>query len=144
MIGQKSMVFNLMSDYPIIPVSNAIIIRNLFFTPKHLSAPHDVYKKYFKNEDPQKCTTAISCRILEDYVKVLEIYEEAIDIVPKDEYSLLWINPKHTRHIFHRCPEILHNDYILKGEYKVFGKLDKIVELLRENHNALSWHRYKA
>ena len=137
MIGQKSIVFNPIPDYPIIPVSNAIIISNLFFTPKPLSTPHDAYKKYFKNEDPQKYTTAISCRILEDYVKVLEIYEEAIDIVLKDEYSLLWINLNIPDIFFHRCPEILHNDHILKGEFKVFGKLDKIVELLRENHDTL-------
>ncbi len=137
MLGCKSIVFNPMPDYPLLPVSKAEIISNLFFTPKPVSSPSDAYKKYFGNENPQEYTTSLTCDVIRECCSVLDVYEKAIEVALKEDYSLLWINLNVPDIVFHRCLEVLDKKHLRKDENLLFSKLDKIIKLLRESNDSL-------
>lgn len=137
MNGIKSIVFNPIPDYPLIPASNTIQISNLFFTPKPVSYPAEAYKKFFGGEDPKKYTEDLTCNYLKDYIHVIELYEEAIDKAVNEEHSLLWVNLNIPDSLFHRCPKILETSDVIIEERKIFEKVDKIIKSLRESHDSL-------
>ena len=136
-IGKKSIVFNPIPDYPIIPARNAVVISNLFFTPKPLSHPADAYKKYFGSDNPLEYTKDGSCGILDSYIKVIDLYLYAIEkAVNEEDHTLLWINLNAPDILFHRCPSILE-DKVVNGEQKIFSGIDRIIRLLDENYDSL-------
>ena len=137
MIGKKSIVFNPIPDYPVIPARNAVVISNLFFTPKPLSYPVDAYKKYFGSENPLDYTRDVSCGILDSYMRVVDLYLDAIErAVNEEDHTLLWITLNAPDILFHRCPSIL-GDKVVGGEQKIFSGIDRIIRLLDENYDSL-------
>ncbi|HDI32005.1 MAG TPA: hypothetical protein ENF80_04215 [Thermofilum sp.] len=137
MNGLKSIVFNPMPDYPLLRVRNAEVVSNLFFTPKVVSQPEGIYKKYFGDEDPRKIVKSVSCEALSECQRVLEIYFEAIIKALKERYMLLWINLNMPDIIFHRCPQVLKEDRVFTEERKLFELLDKLIEELDKNTDSL-------
>lgn len=134
MRGLRSIVFNPMPDYPIIPVSKSTIVSNLFFTPEPKSWPSDAILEYFGESDPSKIVRSLDCNSVAEYIDVLNLYQEAIQKALKKDYSLLWITLNIPDIIFHRCPQILSGT--LSGDArKVFSIVDKIIKNLEENHD---------
>jgi len=105
MNGAKSIIFNPMPDYPIIPARNTIQISNLFFTPKPVSYPPEAYKKVFGEENPKEAKKDATCNYLNSYIHVIELYEEAVDKAINEDHTLLWINLNIPDSLFHRCPK---------------------------------------
>ena len=137
MNGVESIVFNPIPDYPLIPVSKALQVSNLFFTPKPVSQPKEIYAEFFGDEDPKNYTNEHSCEIMKDYVNALEIYEGAIEKAINTHHSFLWITLNAPDVLLHRCPKVLQKESVDRDEAKVFSKIDKFVKLLRESHSSL-------
>ncbi len=135
-LGRRSIVFNPIPDYPIIPVKHSEIISNLFFTPRPISYPAEAYTKYFGRENPQKYTKNISCKSVEEYKHVLSLYEEAVCKAVDSRPPLLWVTLNIPDMFFHRCPKLLEEKSISREEDRIFSRLDKIIKLLDENFDS--------
>ena len=137
MNGVKSIVFNPIPDYPLIPASNTIQVSNLFFTPKPVSYPQDAYSEFFGSENPKDYTNDLTCGVVEEDVRVLQVYEEAIEKAINKPHTFLWVALNIPDLLFHRCPKILEKGGVSKAEFRVFSALDRVVKVLRENHSSL-------
>ena len=107
MNGVKSIVFSPIPDYPLIPASNTIQVSNLFFTPKPVSYPLNAYSEFFGDENPNDYTNNLTCGVVEEYARVLQIYEESVEKVINKPHTLLWVTLNIPDLLFHRCPKYL-------------------------------------
>lgn len=131
----KSIVFNPIPDYPVIPVPGSTIISNLFFAPKPMSYPAEAIKEYFGDSDIGEYLGS-GCESVESYVNVIEAYQAAIEKAVQKEPHLLWVNLNIPDTLMHRCPRMLEDSFV-EGERKVFSVVDSITKLLWESFDML-------
>jgi len=134
LLGIKTFIMNPIPDYPLIPVPKATIISNMFFTPRPLSYPSEALIKYFGGrKDYVKEISSTGCKLISDYVSVVEDYLSAVEKAINEDYKLLWINLIIPDRIFHECPKILVSNAVSINEKKLFELVDKLAKVLREN-----------
>ncbi|MEB3755338.1 MAG: alkaline phosphatase family protein [Desulfurococcales archaeon] len=136
-LGYKSIVFNPIPDYPLIPVRSAEILSNLFFTPKPVSYPASIYDFYFRGSNPIEHTKDMTCNLLNDYVNVVNLYLHAVEKALQTDHSLIWITLNIPDIFFHRCPKILTEKSVSNEERNVFGLIDKLIKMLDEEHDSI-------
>lgn len=136
-LSVKSVVFNPIPDYPISPSNHYVVVSNLFHTPTPSSHPKEAIKELFGEENPMDYTWDMTCKSLRDYTKVLELYLDAVDKALKYEHQLLWVNLNIPDALFHRCPQILTSTSVTPDESRLFGMVDELVKLMRENHDSI-------
>jgi len=136
-MGKKSIVFNPIPDFPLIPLQNVEIISNLFFTPKPLSYPIYSYEKFFGKENPLNYLSFTGCDLLEKYVRVMQVYLDATEKAIQNDHSLLWITLNVPDTLFHQCPRILVENKVSKHESQIFRHIDKMIKAMNENHDSM-------
>lgn len=132
---RRSIVFNPIPDYPIIPVPGSTVISNLFFTPKPMSYPHEAIREYFGDPDINEYLGS-GCESVKSYVSVIVSYQAAIEKAVRKEPQLLWVNLNIPDTLMHRCPRMLEEGFVA-GERKVFSVVDSIAKLLWESFDML-------
>ncbi|RLE85527.1 MAG: hypothetical protein DRJ41_01060 [Thermoprotei archaeon] len=137
MRGLRSIVFNPIPDYPIPKVRNAEVISNLFFVPNPISQPEDAHRKYFGLTNPGEMIKSPSCEVLDECLRIVEVYLEAAGKALASDHSLLWINLNLPDVVLHRCPEMLRESRVLAGERRLFNLLDKLVKEVGEAHDSV-------
>ncbi len=137
MRGVRSVMFNPIPDYPILPAGRAVIVSNLFFTPKPVSSPRDIYVKLFGQLDPQKIARSSDCGILEEYPEIVEAYLAAVERIISSGARLFWVNMNAPDILLHRCPRILVSSHLSMDEKRILEGIDKMARILGENHDHL-------
>lgn len=134
MEGFKSIVFNPIPDYPLLPVKRSTILCNLFFNPKPSSHPPTAYKRYFPSLDTSAYLKRLECEVLESYIAILKAYEHAIEVAIREEPLLLWVTLNIPDVLFHECPPIIEDLGSVKPlEAKIFQTVDRMARKMAEH-----------
>ncbi len=134
LLGIETFTVNPIPDYPVIPVPGATIISNMFFTPRPVSYPEEAILKYFgSKKDYVKGISSKGCKVIEDYIEVVNDHIEAAEKAVKEEYKLIWINLIIPDKLFHECPKMITSSKISSAERRLFSLVDELAKVLREN-----------
>ncbi|WP_460125955.1 alkaline phosphatase family protein [Stetteria hydrogenophila] len=137
MLGLRSIVFNPIPDYPVIPLRNTVVVSNLFFTPRPAGHPEGALERFFHGFNPLDHGGAPGCGVVEDYAPVAEAYLAAVEEAVGEEHALLWVNLNVPDKLFHKCPQLLSRGSPGAGEARLFRIVDSIARVLGESHDHL-------
>ena len=125
--GLRSLVVNPIPDFPLLPASKAVIVSNLFFTPRPLSRPRGLHEKYFPSEWPPK----YDLEFLEAYVEgVRALLEDQL----RDPPPLTWVTLDYPDVVLHKDTKLFRDPSIHSS---LWDKIDRLARLLYDNYGNL-------
>jgi len=131
--GFRSIVFNPIPDYPIIPIPRTTVVSNLFFVDRQISYPKRAGHEFFKEwEKIIAAPLEHSCKIINKFIDVASLYLEAVEKAIKVAPDLLWINLNIPDAILHKCTSLVSKK-VLKSELKLYSVVDNIAKKMSES-----------
>ncbi len=125
--GVPSLVVNPIPDYPHIPASKAVVVANLFFTPRPYSVPAGLHERYFEGLWPPK-------RTIEYYEAYLEALAGMLEDMLRDPPPLAWVNVNFPDAIYHKYPETIEEPGRVS---RLWSLADRLAKMLRDAYGNL-------
>ncbi len=133
MLGMKSIMINPIPSYPLIKVSNSLIIAHKFFTPKIQWFPERI-KKYVSNLLSLSNHYSSFEEALEYAINDVNTYLGLInDLINKEDWNLLWLNLNYPDSYLHLIDDASVFKEVATYESKLFSLIDKLVKIMSDS-----------
>ena len=134
--GVPSLAVNPIPDYPLLPARRAIIVSNLFFTPRPLSQPPGLHEKYFEGLYPPRKSP-------EFYIEYFQALRGMLEDLLRDPPPLAWVNLNFPDVVYHKYPETVEKPGKLAKAWREVDGIARILEDAYGNLFVVSDHGFR-
>jgi len=125
--GVPSIMVNPIPDYPPLPARRAVVVSNLFFTPRPYSSPGGLHERYFDGLWPPG-------RSPDYYARYFEALEAMLEDLLRDPPPLAWVNVNFPDGVYHKYPEAIGDPGRASRAWRA---AERVARLLKEAYGNL-------